>query len=168
MQKQAGPLPSLRHVEQNTGEVTLLILHSSKPGNLCFAISSFLVCLNQQSLACHFVCDIHIYWPPAKHPVCVCVCICACVCVNPVLLAGGGHPGWRQCHRAGGLSSPPAGFTLRPVLPVQALPRQKEEEEEERAHTDRHTARTQSHQVIKRLLLLLTTVWEWIHCQFRN
>lgn len=114
MQEQAGPLPSLRHVEQNTGEVTLLILHPSKPGNLCFAISSFLVCL------------------------------------NPVLLAGGGHPGWRQCHRAGGLASPPAGFALHPVLPVQALPRQKEEEEEERAHTDRHTARTQSHQVMKR------------------
>lgn len=45
--------------------------------------------------------------------------------------SGGGYPGGGQHHRAGDLSAPPAGLTLHPVLHLQALQREKEEEKDE-------------------------------------
>lgn len=45
--------------------------------------------------------------------------------------AGGGYPGRGQSPRPADIAAPPAGFTLHPVLRLQAL-RWGEEEEEEK------------------------------------
>ena len=51
--------------------------------------------------------------------------------------SGGGYPGGGQHHRSGDISPPPAGFTLHPVLHVQALQQEDKEEEEEGPPTAR-------------------------------
>lgn len=43
--------------------------------------------------------------------------------------AGGGYPGRGQSPRPADVAAPPAGFTLHPVLRLQALRRKEEEEE---------------------------------------
>lgn len=45
--------------------------------------------------------------------------------------AGGGYPGRGQPPRPADVAAPPAGFTLHPVLRLQALWREEEEEEKE-------------------------------------
>lgn len=44
---------------------------------------------------------------------------------------GGGYPGRGQPPRPADVAAPPAGFTLHPVLRLQALWREEEEEEKE-------------------------------------
>lgn len=48
---------------------------------------------------------------------------------------GGGHPDGGQHHCPGDVSAPPAGLALHPVLHVQALQQEKEEEEERPQHS---------------------------------
>lgn len=45
--------------------------------------------------------------------------------------AGGGYPGRGEPPRPADITAPPAGFTLHPVLRLQALRREEEEEEKE-------------------------------------